>query len=100
MDILVNGRHLEITDPIRDYTHEKAGKLSRYFDRISKVEVVLTHKDAHSYDVEMIAHVDGHEHFVSHGTHDDVYTAIDTAESKLARQLTDHKDKLVHRNRG
>lgn len=100
MDILITGRHLDITDPIHDYTHDKAGKLSRYFDRISKVEIVLAHETKLNYDAEMIAHVDGHEHFVAHGQHEDVYAAIDLAESKLARQLTDHKDKLLHRHRG
>ena len=100
MDITVTGRHLDVTDPIRDYAHEKAGKLSRYFDRISKVEVVLSHRDKRTYDVEMIAHVDGHEHFVAHGRHEDVYAAVDDAQSKLERQLADHKDKLIHRHRG
>lgn len=100
MDITVTGRHLDITDPIRTHATDKAGKLTRFFDRISKVEVVLGNKDKHTYDVELIAHVDGHEHFVAHGQHEDLYAAIDDAEHKLERQLADHKDKLLHRNRG
>jgi len=98
MNITVTGRHLDVTDSIRDYAHEKAGKTNRYFDRISKIEVVLGRKDSHTYDAEMIAHVDGHRHFVAHGKHEDLYAAIDEAEAKLERQLTDHKTKTVERN--
>lgn len=100
MDIIITGLHLDITDPVRDYANEKAGKLSRYCDRVAKVEVLIGREDNHTYDVEMIAHVDGHDHFVAHGKHEDVNFAIDDAESKMERQLRDHKDKLVHRHRG
>ncbi|MEO1236435.1 MAG: ribosome-associated translation inhibitor RaiA [Planctomycetota bacterium] len=99
MDVTVTGRHLEITDPIRDHAVARANKLPRYFDRISRVEVVVGRKDNHTYDVELIAHVDGHEHFVAHGQHEDPYAAVDDAEAKLERQLADHKDKLLHRPR-
>ncbi len=100
MDLTVSGRHLEVTEPVHAYATEKAGKLPRYFDRVSKVDVVITRRDNHTYDVEFIAHVDGHDHFVSHGKHEDVYAAIDESESKMQRQLAERKAKLVQRNHG
>jgi putative sigma-54 modulation protein len=100
MEITITGRDFEVTEPIRDHATEKSRKLTRYFDRISQVEVVLGRKDSHTYDVEMIAHVDGHEHFVAHGQTEDLYAAIDDAEHKLARQLRQHKDKLVDHHPG
>ena len=98
MNITVTGRQFEVTDAIREFAHEKAGKLTRYFDRISRSEVILGRKDNHTYDVEIIAHVDGHEHFVAHGQHEDLYAAIDEAEHKIERQLRNHKAKLVDRH--
>lgn len=100
MDITVSGRHLDLTDPIRNYAQEKAGKVNRYFDRVAKVEVVLGRNDPLKYDVEMIAHVDGHDHFIAHGQHEDVYAAVDDAEAKLERQLVDHKKKIRDHHRG
>lgn len=95
MDITVTGRDFEVTEPIRNHAEEKAQKLTRYFEKISRTEVVLGRRDNHTYDVELIAHVDGHEHFVAHGKKEDLYAAIDEAEHKLARQLRDYKAKLV-----
>ena len=97
MQITVSGRDFEVTDAIRSFAHDKAGKLTRYFERISRTEVVLGRRDNHTYDVELIAHVDGHEHFVAHGQHEDLYAAIDDAETKIERQLRNHKAKLVDR---
>jgi putative sigma-54 modulation protein len=99
MEITVTGRDFEVTDPIRTHATEKANKLPRYFDRVSRVEVILGRKDNHTYDVELIAHVDGHEHFVAHGQKEDLYAAIDEAEGKLERILVHHKNKLVDRQR-
>ncbi len=97
MDITVSGRDFELTDAIRSFAEEKANKLTRYFDRISRTEVILSRRTSHDYDAEIIAHVDGHEHFVAHGQHDDLYAAIDDAESKIERQLRNHKAKLIDR---
>ena len=97
MEITVTGRQVEITEPIRDYAYEKAGKLRKYFDRISMIEVVAGKHDHRTFDAEMIAHVDGHEHFVSHGKGDDLYACIDETTDKMERQLTDHKEKLRNR---
>jgi len=97
MEITVTGRHVDITTPIREYAQAKSGKLTKYFDRISMIEVVAEKRDGRLFDVELIAHVDRHEHFVAHGTGEDLYACIDEASDKMERQLTDHKEKLRNR---
>ena len=93
MEIIVSGKHVEITDSIRAYAMEKAGKLPRYYDRISTVEVLADRSDRHTYEIELVAHVDGHEHFVATGRHDDLYAAVDAAADKLTRQIHDYKER-------
>lgn len=95
MDIIITGRHMPITEPIEQYANEKAGKLSRYYDRVSKIEIVVEKsQDGHSYDVEFIAHVDGQDHLVAKSNDEDLYHSIDHTVKKMERQLTDLKEKL------
>ncbi len=95
MDIIITGRHMPITDTIQQHANEKAGKLSRYYDRLSKIEIVVEKsQDGHSYDVEFIAHVDGQDHLVANANNEDLYHGIEAAVKKMERQLTDLKEKL------
>lgn len=99
MEITVTGRHLEITDPIRNYAIEKAGKLPRYFDRVQLIEVVADKRENHHYEVEMIVHVERHDAFVGRSKAEDLYGCIDEVVDKMERQLTDHKEKIRDRKR-
>ena len=95
MDIIITGRHMPVTDAIEAHAREKAGKLTRYYDRVSKLEIVFEKaEDNRSYKVEFIAHVDGQDHLVAHATHEDLYHGIEHAVKKMERQLTDLKEKL------
>ena len=42
MNIQVNGRRLEVTGPIREYVEDRGSRLFRFFDRIQKVQFVLS----------------------------------------------------------
>jgi len=99
MEISVVGRHLDITDPIQLYAEEKAGRLARFFDRVQKVDLVAEKQDNHSFEVEIIAHVARHEHFVAKAKGDDLYGCIDQTVSKIERQIHDHKEKLQEHHR-
>ena len=41
MQLQLTGRHVEITDSIRDYVNKRFEKLERHFDRISQAHVIL-----------------------------------------------------------
>ena len=64
MQILVTGRHVEITNDVRAYVEDKTSKLSKYYNRIHEIEVVLDH-ESDQFKVEVIVRA-GHKHtFVS-----------------------------------
>ncbi len=96
MEIKLTGRHMEITDAIREYAESKAGKLPRYFDRTKAAEIVAE-RIHDEFEVEMIAHVDHADPFVARTRGEDLYACIDDLVSKMERQLTDHKQKLRNR---
>ncbi len=94
MDINVTGKHLEVTDAIRNYASHKCAKLPRYYDRIRTIDVLIDKRDHHNQDVEMIVHVDHHNPFLARVDGGDLYACIDQAIDKLERQLTEHKEKV------
>ena len=96
MLISITERHTAVTDAVKEYASQKAGKLVRFFDRISSVSIILD-AAADQAAVEMIVKVDGAEDFVAHERSDDYYAGVDSVIAKLERQITKHKEK--HRNR-
>ena len=100
MNVTVTGRHFEITDAIRAYARDKANKLDHFFRRTTSIDVVIAPHGRHAHDVELIAHVDGHDPFVTHCHDNDVYAAIDLSEQKLGKRLRRHKDRLTRSHRG
>ena len=96
MQIQVTGRHVTLTDDVRQYAETKAGKLSRFYDRIHEIEVVLDH-ESEQFTAEMIVRADRKHTFVASETGPDTFALIDLVVEKLGRQLTRHKEK--NRNR-
>ena len=92
MQILVTGRHVQVTDDVRQYIQEKAGKLPRFYDRIHEIEVVLDH-ESEQFSVEMIVRADRKHTLVVRETGMDTFALIDLVVDKLERQLTKHKEK-------
>nr|MCX3323611.1 ribosome-associated translation inhibitor RaiA [Bacillus paranthracis] len=41
MNIQITGRHVEVTDSIKNYVNEKVGKVEHYFDNITSTKVIL-----------------------------------------------------------
>ena len=44
MHIHVNGRNIEITDAIKAYVKEKAGKVAAHYEQIDAIDAVLWRK--------------------------------------------------------
>lgn len=93
LEVVLTGLHLDIDPAVRELAQTKLDKLPRYYDRVSKVEVTLSPYDRHACQAELIAHVDGHEHFVAKAQHDEPAACIELAVDKLARQLHEYKEK-------
>lgn len=97
MNIIVTGRHLDITPAIRTRAEEKVQKLSRYYDLIQEIEVILDGSDSKQRKVEIIVNAEHKNLFVASTAGDDLYGLIDTTCHKLERQISEHKARFRNR---
>ena len=92
MQVNLTGRHLEITDSIRNYVNSKFEKLERHFDNVTMVNVILGIEKQRQI-AEANFHVSGQDIFAE-TENEDMYAAIDALVDKLDRQLMKYKEKL------
>lgn len=90
--ISITGRHVAVTDSMKDYAMEKLAKLERYGHRIIEVNVIMDIQKLEQ-QVEIIIKVDQRKFTaVAHGT--DMYFSIDRAIEKIQNQLLRYKTRL------
>ena len=89
----ITGKHIEITEAIRQHAEEKTSKLPRYYNSINQVEVILDGREGGSMSVEIIARAEHSKVFIGTEKGTDVYQCIDTAVHKLQQQLSKAKSK-------
>ena len=91
MNLHLNGNHLEITPAMRDYITGKLDRITRHFDHVIDVSVILSVEKLEQ-KAEANVHLSGKNIFVeSHGS--DMYAAIDALVDKLDRQIVKHKER-------
>src|SRR3954462_1265978 len=94
--VTVSARHMEISPALKSYAEQKAGRLTKYYDRIQEIEVIFdAGKDRTS--VEMIVNAEHRNMFLAHHNEGDAYAGIDSCFDKLERQLSDHKKMIRNR---
>ncbi|MEX2672686.1 MAG: ribosome-associated translation inhibitor RaiA [Phycisphaeraceae bacterium] len=96
MDMKISGKHMDVTDAIREYIERKAGRLPRYFDRIQEIVVILEQHDR-KFEVEILLHIEHHDPIIAKHTQEDLYACVDQSVDKAERQLTDLKERLRNR---
>lgn len=104
MQINITGRHMPVTDSIREYAEEKIAKAARVHDRDEMAIDVVLHVEKNpankNRDVaEVTAHMKGMVVRAEEAA-PDMYAAIDLVSEKLERQMRKFKAKLVHRRNG
>ncbi|MEA3464707.1 MAG: ribosome-associated translation inhibitor RaiA [Thermodesulfobacteriota bacterium] len=94
MNVSVTFRHMDTSEPVRDYVEEKLARLSKYIDEPIDTQVALTveKKIRHKAVVTLVAK--GVTVKASAEVIDDMYAAIDAVVDKLERQLKRYKEKL------
>ncbi len=89
----ISGKHIEITQAIREHAEEKTSKLPKYYNSINQVEVIIDGSQGGSTSVEIIARAEHSKVFVGTETGEDAYRCIDMAVHKIERQLRRAKSK-------
>jgi putative sigma-54 modulation protein len=97
MNLTISGHHLEVTPSIREYVLTKLDRVTRHFDQVVDIAVLLTVEKQKEKDrrqrAEVNLHVKGRDIFVE-TAHEDLYAAIDELVDKLDRQVCRHKSRV------
>ncbi len=97
MNLTISGHHLDVTPALREYVLTKLDRVTRHFDQVVDINVLLsveklTEKERRQ-KAEVTLHVKGKDIFIEQAS-EDMYAAIDQLMDKLDRQVCRHKDKV------
>ncbi len=100
MNIIVAGRHIEVTDALRTRVMEKVGRLTRYFEQVQKAQAWLRVEPhpGRNQVAEVTLWADG---VVLRGEEasEDMYASIDLVADKLEKQIDKFRSKVIDRRR-
>jgi len=91
MQINLSGHHVEITEALRENVNTKMEKLTRHFDHINNIHVVLTVEKLNQI-AEATVHVNGTD-LHAKAQNSDMYFSIDSLVGKLDKQILKYKGK-------
>lgn len=93
----VRGKNIEITPALKDYVEKRVGKVTKYFDTVGEITVILTvEKGRHIVEVTVPLNgmlLRGEESTT------DMYASIDLVIDKLEKQIEKYKTKLARKLR-
>ncbi|MBS4168665.1 ribosome-associated translation inhibitor RaiA [Parachlamydia sp. AcF125] len=91
-NITVTGRHVLVTEAMKNYAIGKISKIDRFSHRI--IDVVITMDiQRQEQRVDIVLKVD-HLKIKSHAATDDMYASIDMAVDKLEKQLLKYRSRI------
>ena len=97
MNLTISGHHLEVTPALRSYVTSKIDRISRHFDQVVDIKVLLTVEKQKEKErrqrAECSIHVKGNDLFAE-SAHSDLYAAVDDLVDKLDRQVGRYKNKV------
>jgi putative sigma-54 modulation protein len=94
MNLTISGHHLEVTPALRSYVTTKLDRITRHFEQVVDIKVLLTVEKQKEKErrqrAECRIHVKGNDIFAE-SAHHDLYAALDELVDKLDRQVCRHK---------
>ena len=96
MNVTVSGRHMDVTDSMRQYVESKVSKLTRIYAQVQAIEVTVG-LDADKPVVEIVVQARRKHTFVASHRDDDMYACVDRCLDKIAEQIRRHKDRVRDR---
>lgn len=95
LPITVTGRHISVTEAMRDYAQKKVENLHLDYPRIIDAKVILDVENKERQKAEIILHCANHITIEVDTTTGDIYSAIDESVSKIARRMRKFKTRLL-----
>ncbi len=97
MNIAITFRHLEASEPMKDYASEKIGRLQKFLRQPIRAKVTLSVENKlQRCEAEVTA---GSSHFLASEAGDDLYASIDAVQDKLERQIRQERSAELAKTR-
>jgi putative sigma-54 modulation protein len=97
MNLTISGHHLEVTPAIREYVESKIERITRHFDHVIDIAVILTVDKLPEKEkrqrAEITLNLSG-KALHAECADQNLYAAIDMVIDKLDRQVIKHKGKV------
>jgi putative sigma-54 modulation protein len=92
MNVTITGRHMEVTEALKDHVRGGIDKVLSHFDKVIDADVVLAVEKRH-HIAEVNLHANG---LRIHGKEksEDMYASVDAVIEKVERQVRKHKDRI------
>jgi putative sigma-54 modulation protein len=98
MQLIIKGKNMQVTDPLREYVTRKLGKLDRFLPNLDEVRVELSVASAKSNKDRQVVQVTMRSNSTILRAEErsvDMLAAIDAVRDKLQRQIKRYKEKPV-----
>jgi putative sigma-54 modulation protein len=96
--VKVTGRHVSVTEAIKDYATSRVEHLHLDYPRIIEAHVILD-VEKHRHFAEIILHCANHITIEASNETDDMYASIDGVTAKIAQQMRKYKAKIQRNHR-
>jgi len=96
--IQVTGRHVSVTEAMKEYCRRKVASLHLDYPKIIEVQVIL---DVQKYRhlAEVILHCSNHITLEASAVSSDMYASMDQVLDRIARQMRKYKTRLMQTHR-
>jgi len=95
LPITVTGRHVSVTDAMREYAQKKIENLHLDYPRIIDAKIILDVEKKARQKAEIILHCANHITIEVDSVTEDIYASIDESISKLTRRMRKYKTRLL-----
>ena len=95
----ITARHGHLTEATQEKLKAKAEKLSRIFERLMAIEIVVDLNNSQRPKVDLKVSAEHKHDFVAHEQGDSLVGAVEAAVSKVEEQLRRYKERVVERHR-
>lgn len=99
LPIIVTGRHVSVSEAMRDYAEKKVAGLHLDYPKIIEAKVILNVEHGDRHIAEIILFCSNHIVIEADSTTADMYASIDETMSKIARRMRKHKTRMLKSHR-
>jgi putative sigma-54 modulation protein len=103
MQLIVQGKNIQVTDRLREYVETKVNRLDRYLPTITDARMELASERTRKHGDRQIAQLTVHSKGMMLRAEErsgDIFTSVDMVMDKMRRQIDRYKSKRRDRFRG